>query len=76
MARIFEYLECPQYLRKDIFPIHESLKYAGLLNPLDAMHHLRSTNLELPYREGIVLDKSTKDGQQLCNVGLDRVNFN
>ncbi len=26
MARIFQYLECPQYLRKDFFPYHEDLQ--------------------------------------------------
>jgi predicted SPOUT superfamily RNA methylase MTH1 len=88
MARVFEYLECPQYLRKQMFPIHSSLQYAGwffsfkhvlilltflgLLNPLDAMHHLRSTDLELSFREGIVLDKPSKNGQR-CDVGLDQV---
>lgn len=71
MARILEFLECPQYLRKSIFPIHNSLQFAGLLNPLDAMHHLRSTDLHLPFREGIILDKRTKSGQQWCDVGLD-----
>lgn len=40
-GRILQYLECPQYLRKFFFPIHNDLKYAGLLNPLDAPHHLR-----------------------------------
>lgn len=28
MARILQYLECPQYLRKSFFPQHEDLKYA------------------------------------------------
>lgn len=70
MARIFEYLECPQYLRKSLFPIHNSLQFAGLLNPLDAMHHLRSTDLHLPYREGIILDKPIKNKQR-CDVGLN-----
>lgn len=41
LARILQYLECPQYLRKYFFPIHRDLKYTGLLNPLDAPHHLR-----------------------------------
>lgn len=44
LARILQYLECPQYLRKYFFTIHNDLKYAGLLNPLDAPHHLRQTN--------------------------------
>lgn len=41
LARIIQYLECPQYLRKFFFPLHRDLKFTGLLNPLDAPHHLR-----------------------------------
>jgi len=29
-ARILQYLECPQYLRKYFFPVHQDLKYAGV----------------------------------------------
>jgi predicted SPOUT superfamily RNA methylase MTH1 len=46
-----QYLECPQYLRKYFFPIHKDLQYAGLLNPLDAPHHLRQ-NDEFAFRCG------------------------
>ena len=31
LARILQYLECPQYLRKNFFPKHPDLKYAGSL---------------------------------------------
>lgn len=41
MGRILQYLECPQYLRKIFFPLHEDLKYAGMLAPLNIAHHLR-----------------------------------
>lgn len=51
LARILQYLECPQYLRKHFFPIHNDLKYAGILNPLDAPHHLRQDN-EFEFRYG------------------------
>lgn len=44
LARILQYLECPQYLRKFFFPLHRDLKFSGLLNPLDAPHHLRQQN--------------------------------
>lgn len=44
LARILQYLECPQYLRKFFFPLHRDLKFTGLLNPLDAPHHLRQQN--------------------------------
>jgi predicted SPOUT superfamily RNA methylase MTH1 len=41
LARILQYLECPQYLRKHFFPLHADLQYAGVLNPTDMPHHLR-----------------------------------
>ncbi|KAF0767020.1 Uncharacterized protein FWK35_00003962, partial [Aphis craccivora] len=41
LAIILQYLECPQYLRRILFPIHNFLKYTGVLNPLDAPHHFR-----------------------------------
>jgi len=31
MARILQYLECPQYLRKSFFPQHKDLEFAGQL---------------------------------------------
>nr|XP_023017553.1 LOW QUALITY PROTEIN: putative methyltransferase C9orf114 homolog [Leptinotarsa decemlineata] len=40
LGRILQYLECPQYLRKHFFPIHKDLKFCGILNPLNAPHHL------------------------------------
>ncbi|KAE8285262.1 putative methyltransferase C9orf114-like protein [Larimichthys crocea] len=70
LARILQYLECPQYLRKWFFPKHQDLQYAGLLNPLDSPHHMRMDD-ESEYREGIVLDRPTKQGQgSLVNCGM------
>uniref|UniRef100_A0A667Y4Y2 28S rRNA (uridine-N(3))-methyltransferase n=1 Tax=Myripristis murdjan TaxID=586833 RepID=A0A667Y4Y2_9TELE len=70
LARILQYLECPQYLRKWFFPKHQDLQYAGLLNPLDSPHHMRIDE-ELEYREGIVLDRPTKPGKgSLVNCGM------
>ncbi|XP_005917302.1 putative methyltransferase C9orf114 homolog [Haplochromis burtoni] len=59
LARILQYLECPQYLRKAFFPKHQDLQYAGLLNPLDSPHHMRIDE-ESDYREGVVVDRPTK----------------
>lgn len=71
MAKILEFMECPQYLRKALFPLQKTLKYAGVLNPLDCPHHLRASDLSVPYREGIVLEKPVKKGRgPLCNIGL------
>ncbi|CAH0407355.1 unnamed protein product [Chilo suppressalis] len=70
LARILQYLECPQYLRKHFFPLHKDLEFAGLLNPLDAPHHLRMSN-DFKFREGITMNKKVKPGRgSQVNVGL------
>lgn len=70
LVRILQYLECPQYLRKHFFPIHKDLQYAGVLNPLDAPHHLRQQDVSL-YREGVVSNKPVKTGKgSQVNIGL------
>ncbi|KAH3749326.1 putative methyltransferase C9orf114 [Dreissena polymorpha] len=70
LARILQYLECPQYLRKVFFPQHKDLQYAGLLNPLYCPHHMRAEE-QTPYREGVVLNKPPKEGRgSFVNVGL------
>jgi len=70
LARILQYLECPQYLRKHFFPIHKDLQYAGVLNPTDMPHHLRSSE-ESVYREGVVVEKEAKEGSSWVNLGLE-----
>eukprot|EP01138_Halocafeteria_seosinensis_P000650 gb/GECG01000666.1/.p1 GENE.gb/GECG01000666.1/~~gb/GECG01000666.1/.p1 ORF type:complete len:410 (+),score=49.29 gb/GECG01000666.1/:1-1230(+) len=75
MARLLQYIETPQYLRRSLFPMHPDLKFAGLLNPLAAPHHLRQDEW-CRYREGVVLDRplSNKKAKQgsLVNVGLHK----
>ena len=69
-ARILQYLECPQYLRKYFFPVHQDLKYAGLLNPLDCPHHMRMDDI-MPYREGVTLERPVKKGEgSFVNIGM------
>ena len=63
LARLLQYLETPQYLRKALFPLHRDLRLAGLMAPLDCPHHLRVED-ESEYREGVVL----ADGR--VDVGL------
>ncbi|XP_065314403.1 putative methyltransferase C9orf114 isoform X2 [Gordionus sp. m RMFG-2023] len=69
-AHVLQYLECPQYLRKTLFPHHASLQYVGLLNPLDSPHHLRREEDEnvCLYREGVIIN--TK-GSHFLNKKLD-----
>lgn len=69
-AKLLQYLECPQYLRKSFFPLHNDLKYAGLMNPLDAPHHLRQDE-DFNFREGVTTNKRVKDGKgTYVEVGL------
>lgn len=76
MAKVLQYLECPQYLRKYLFPIQKDLQYAGLLNPLDCKHHLKTTDLDVPFREAVVLNKKVSDGDarrgSSVYMGLDQ----
>lgn len=78
LNKLFEYAECPQYLRKNIFRIEPDLKYAGIINPLEAQHHLRTSQIECPYREGVTLNhvQIESKGQQKdyteVNIGLNK----
>ncbi|XP_014524165.1 putative methyltransferase C9orf114 homolog isoform X1 [Vigna radiata var. radiata] len=70
LMRILQYLETPQYLRKALFPMHNSLRFVGLLPPLDAPHHLRKHEWG-PYREGVtVKERDSNSGATLVDVGL------
>ena len=39
MDKLFRYMDTPQYLRRSVFPMSPSLKYAGLLPPLRTRSH-------------------------------------
>ncbi|XP_059490312.1 putative methyltransferase C9orf114 [Neocloeon triangulifer] len=71
LSRILQYLECPQYLRKYFFPIHQDLRHAGLLNPLDAPNHYRRDD-KAKFREGYVTEKVKKSAHSMVDVGLQR----
>ncbi|KAF3330751.1 putative methyltransferase C9orf114 [Carex littledalei] len=68
LVKILRYLETPQYLRKRLFPMHQSLKYVGLLPPLDAPHHYRKHEWS-QFREGVTLDGDHSKGTPV-DVGL------
>ncbi|CAO3689661.1 unnamed protein product [Rhizopus stolonifer] len=70
LARIFQYMETPPYLRKALVPISPDLRFAGLLSPLDVPHHPGKDEMTL-YREGVTLDK-VDDQTTLVDVGLFR----
>lgn len=59
LAHILAYLETPPYLRKQLFPMHPDLRFAGSLPSLDMPHHLRRTD-RCQYREGIAISQDLK----------------
>ncbi len=71
MARVLQYCECPQYLRRAFFPMHPDLQFTGLLAPIDAPHHVRVEERS-KYREGVVLEKkgTGSDAGSLVNCGI------
>ncbi|XP_045597708.2 putative methyltransferase C9orf114 isoform X1 [Procambarus clarkii] len=68
MRMLLEYQECPQYLRKYLFPFHSYLRMVGVLNALNSPHHLLSHQW-CEYREGVVLEKGSKC-ESYVDVGL------
>ncbi|KAL8139574.1 hypothetical protein V2J09_005595, partial [Rumex salicifolius] len=72
LTRILRYLETPQYLRKALFPMHSSLRFVGMLPPLDAPHHLRKHEWA-SYREGVTLkEKAPNSAGTVVDVGLSK----
>jgi len=69
IRKILEYLETPQYLRRRLYPLDESLKYAGILPPLRIPSHkarVRFNQLAVgEIREGVV------NGDGTVDIGLD-----
>jgi len=70
IRKILEYIETPQYLRKRLYTLDESLKYAGLLPPLRIPSHRPKVPIERlmagEVREGVTNTDGTVD------VGLER----
>jgi len=73
IKEILEYLDCPQYLRRIIFPKLPILQYVGILPPLRTPHHpLENKLAKIPpnsIREGAVL--YSNDSYSELEIGLE-----
>ncbi len=66
---ILEYLETPQYLRKHLIPIKDSLRYAGILPPLAIPSH-KPKHLKVgEVRDGVIRHVAP-DGTRWVDIGL------
>jgi predicted SPOUT superfamily RNA methylase MTH1 len=74
IALLLNYLETPQYLRKNLFKLETRLQFAGILPPMRTPHHLVSGNVKDlktgEYREGVVLSQA-KEGL-LVDIGVSK----
>ncbi len=69
IKEILEYLETPQYLRKHLFPLKRSLRYAGILPPLAIPSH-KTKHLKIgEIREGVVRHVAP-DGTRWVDIGV------
>ncbi len=55
ITRILKYIECPQYLRKRLFPLSRDTAAVGILSPLAIPHHMKTRDLKRnEIREGVI----------------------
>lgn len=75
IATILRYMDTPQYLRKQLFPKMDELRYAGLLPPLRTPHHplKNERKAEGDYREAVVLEAGVEGS--LLEFGLREKGF-
>ncbi|KAK8797194.1 hypothetical protein WA158_004404 [Blastocystis sp. Blastoise] len=71
LAKVLQYQETPQYLKKAIFPFCKELQFVGLLSPLEIPSHVHKNEF-LKYREGVVTETITTGNKgSFVDVGLD-----
>ncbi len=69
IKEVLEYLETPQYLRKYLFPLKKSLRYAGILPPLKIPSH-KPKDLKIgEVREGLIV-RVAPDGTAWADIGM------
>lgn len=56
LTHVLSYLECPPFMRKALFPLHQNLRLAGKLPSLDMPHHPHPREW-IPYREGVTISR-------------------
>ncbi|HMK54127.1 MAG TPA: putative RNA uridine N3 methyltransferase [Methanobacteriaceae archaeon] len=71
ISDVLSYMNTPQYLRKQVFPITRELRNVGILPPLRTPHHPTGDLHQGDYRQGLTI-KRTKKGT-IVDIGADRL---
>ena len=70
ISRILEYVECPQYLRKRLFPISRDFAAVGSLSPLAIPHHSKTKEIKHnEIREAVIF---LEQGKIRADVGYSK----
>lgn len=73
ITHVLDYMNTPQYLRRQVFPLCHELKHVGILPPLRTPHHPTET-LELgDYRQGLTTKRNKKG--TFVDIGADKLAF-
>jgi len=74
MSTILKYLETPQYFRRNLYPKMDSLKYSGILYPLNIPSHSKISDPKKikdgDAREGIIVSFK---GKKIVDVGIKKL---
>lgn len=74
IAEILNYMNTPQYLRKQAFPIRPELKHVGILPPLRTPHHPVNSQPDVgDYRQGFTVKRNKKG--TYVDIGMDKLAF-
>lgn len=72
MKTILEYMDTPQYLRKQVFPITPELKNVGILPPLRTPHHPATDEAKIgDFRQGLTKKRVRKG--TMVDIGVGRL---
>ncbi|MDR0913494.1 MAG: RNA-binding protein [Methanobrevibacter sp.] len=73
IAKILDFMNTPQYLRKKVFPLEYDLKHVGILPPLRTPHHPKELAELGDYRQGLTVKRNKKG--TFVDIGLDQLAF-
>ena len=74
IAEILNYMNTPQYLRKQAFPIRPELKHVGIIPPLRTPHHPVNSQPDVgDYRQGFTVKRNKKG--TYVDIGMYKLAF-
>ena len=74
IAEVLNYMNTPQYLRKQAIPIKPELRHVGILPPLRTPHHPVNSQPDVgDYRQGFTVKRNKKG--TFVDIGMDKLAF-